>query len=727
MERKRFFLVLVIIGLLVLVGGISYAYYSVGVQGIGNINVEASATTAILGEVEFNGENTFDTTNIGREIYPGFIGVQEFSVSPYRDGQGIYEVDLAATVPQAFGNDIKLTLYKTTNKASNHIDSEEGSLTIVDGEYTKQDILNITGTLEKVYEGSLVTTDITMLEQVEFIIANNAFTKPIVTPDGYVTYYAVYEYLDNGDQNNQQGLSFSSKITVKYVGDIARTAADTLQQLQELNPDLVLTQSTTMNPNFARKSPKDSPGTPYYGPYIRAGTMSYITYASDFTYDQETGHYTLVNYTTCKYSTCYADLEDKYIVLNGDRSSWGSDTNEAIYESSFYADDEIDKVLSADSDGIDSVLMFTGSELNDVKEGKWQIQTSGLYESEDNYGTSYYFRGDIDNNYVKFGKWQTDYYSAYDSSEGVTMQYTSLSECEEATYGCTKYASAGDDMYWRIVRINGDGSIRMIYDGTSAYGKNDLEMWPSLFRSIGLSSFNNNSSDNAAVGYMYGTTGSNNYNDTHANINDSTIKAHLDTWYSTQMMGYSSYISDTLFCNDRGVASSDAINFYNGVEGTTLGSSAFGTNFSLYSPSERVIDEQLRRVGNRATLICPNKNDRFTVNDTTIGNGVLTYPVGLITIDEVDMAGGIKCTYEAWCSGEINMYNFDYYLKTGDVFWTGSPNIYSYGAIVYYVTKDGSFGEQSVYIDEPLRPVINLKYGSIVDGSGTAQDPFVVE
>ena len=183
MNNKKYSLSLLIISILVVTIGITYAYYSASVQGTGNTNAEASARTATLGEVEFNGENTFDTTNIGRDIYPGFIGVQSFTIGPYKDGSGIYEIDLQATVPAAFNNDIKLTIYKTTDATNNNIDSEEGTLTVTNNRYVKQDTLITNGTLEKVYEGPLVTTTETMLEQVEFVIESNEFETPDTTPD----------------------------------------------------------------------------------------------------------------------------------------------------------------------------------------------------------------------------------------------------------------------------------------------------------------------------------------------------------------------------------------------------------------------------------------------------------------------------------------------------------------------------------------------------------------
>ena len=87
----------------------------------------------------------------------------------------------------------------------------------------------------------------------------------------------------------------------------------------------------------------------------------------------------------------------------------------------------------------------------------------GLYKAQDDLGTSYYFRGAVDNNWVKYGKYTKDTYITVDSNDN----YSLVESCNGLNL-CAKLASKGDDMYWRIIRINGDNSIRMIYTGTSA-------------------------------------------------------------------------------------------------------------------------------------------------------------------------------------------------------------------------------------------------------------------
>ena len=94
--------------------------------------------------------------------------------------------------------------------------------------------------------------------------------------------------------------------------------------------------------------------------------------------------------------------------------------------------------------------------------------TNGLYSIEDEDGTSYYFRGNVNNNNVHFGEYTSDYYVYQGNNTNI---YQSESSCTEAgNSSCTqvKLASAGDKMYWKIIRINGDGSLRLIYNGTSA-------------------------------------------------------------------------------------------------------------------------------------------------------------------------------------------------------------------------------------------------------------------
>lgn len=287
--------------------------------------------------------------------------------------------------------------------------------------------------------------------------------------------------------------------------------------------------------------------------------------------------------------------------------------------------------------------------------------TNGIYKSEDDLGNSYYFRGNVTNNYVYFAK-----------------------------------------NWWQIIRINGDGTIRMIY--TSNPNDSNANQY------IGKSRFNNNYNDNAYVGYMYGTPGSSTYNATHANTNSSTIKTVIDTWYQNNLSSYSKYIADAIYCNDREVVQ------VNNVGGMTLTGNGAGTNESAYAGFNRT------HVDHAPTLKCKNKNDRFTTS-STLGNGALTNPIALITSDEVEMGGG------AGFDLATNTYivNDNYYLSGSYLYWTMTPFAYTGGrAPVDNVDRAGRVNRSLVTSDIAVRPVVSLKSDAIGGGVGTVNNPFYV-
>lgn len=279
-------------------------------------------------------------------------------------------------------------------------------------------------------------------------------------------------------------------------------------------------------------------------------------------------------------------------------------------------------------------------------------KTNGIYSAKDDLGTSYYFRGNVTNNYVKFA-----------------------------------------NKYWRIIRINGDGTIRMIYAGTSAHanGYNDSS---ANDMSIGTSAFNSSYNDNTYVGYMYGTAGASTYANTHSNTTNSTIKTKLDSWYDTNIVntGNEKYIADAIYCNDRSASSGTGI----GTTATTYAAKTRGDN-------------------GQPTLKCTNNSDKFT-KSTTIGNGKLTRMIGLITSDEVMYAGGIYGTN-----------NKEYYLYSGVWYWTMAPYSYaSDGGGVNRVYVEGLLSGDYVDFNGGVRPVVSLKSDAISGGSGTAASPFLV-
>ena len=310
-----------------------------------------------------------------------------------------------------------------------------------------------------------------------------------------------------------------------------------------------------------------------------------------------------------------------------------------------------------------------------------------LASTEDDYGTSYYFRGTVKNNYVQFAN-----------------------KC------------------WRIVRITGDGSIKLVLhnDNTSGFSSSCVASNNGATAAFAkysdftyTSAFNSNDDDNAYIGFMYGATGANDYASTHTNTNKSTILTNLETWYTNNLASYENKLADTIWCNDKSTFTS----FINGdTYGTGLG---YGTNETGYSTWTRYYDGNFRTTSyGIPSLICPNDNNggklsKFTVNDTTNGNGDLTYKIGLLTKDEIMF------------SGSTGTYNPSAYLQENadGYWWTMSP--ISFSGSTADVSLAGTASLEcagGVNCSYGLRPAISLVSDiEISGGSGTSEDPYVVK
>ena len=244
--------------------------------------------------------------------------------------------------------------------------------------------------------------------------------------------------------------------------------------------------------------------------------------------------------------------------------------------------------------------------------------------------------------------------------------------------------------YWRIIRINEDGTIRMIYQGTSANttGSNTQTQ---------TSAFNSSYNNNMYVGYMYQS------NQPHGLQEDSTIKGILDTWYQDNLSSYADKIDGNAgFCGDRTPSTSSSSTNNQGGTGTTQ---------TYYGGYIRLIRNK------QPTFDCPS-GDLYTTKGSEDGNKALTYPIGLISADEVAYAGGV---YQA--------NNTSYYLYTGQAYWTMSPYRFSNGNARVFSVYLGGFLDGSGYVTNAygVRPVVNLKADvQISTGSGTSSNPYVI-
>ena len=186
-----------------------------------------------------------------------------------------------------------------------------------------------------------------------------------------------------------------------------------------------------------------------------------------------------------------------------------------------------------------------------------------------------------------------------------------------------------------------------------------------------------------------------------SNTTNSTIKTAIDNWYSANMTSYTSELEDTPWCNDRSIYQLNGWDPNGGDTTKYLYFGPYGRAYSTYSPS----------------LSC-NKNDAFTKDDVVIGNGKLTYPVGLLTSDEIMLAGDI--------GGVINT---TYYLYTYSNYWSVSPYYYSnLSASEFSIYSNGYLNPYVVNTSIGVRPAVSLKPGiQFASGDGTAGTPYVVE
>ncbi len=283
--------------------------------------------------------------------------------------------------------------------------------------------------------------------------------------------------------------------------------------------------------------------------------------------------------------------------------------------------------------------------------------TKTLYTSTENGTTVYYFAGNATDNWVQF---------------------------------------AG--FYWRIIRTNSDGGVRLLYHGTSTTAENAY---------IGTSSFNTEYNDPMYVGYMYGTSNATAID--RSNTNNSTIKGVIDTWYKNNLnTNYGKYISTTaVYCNDRS----------NPAGGYNTGNTEF-----YYAARTRLDTNKT------PSYDCATAEDKFTADSST-GNGKLKYPIALMTADEVSFAGGLWATNApTWY-----YYNSANGSSTGSTWWWllspyrwngNHAYVFRVGGSSYPGYLDGSYVNFAI----GARPVISLKSDVLYKtGDGSAESPYEIQ
>ena len=470
---------------------------------------------------------------------------------------------------------------------------------------------------------------------------------------------------------------------------------------------------------------------------------TYITVANDYTFNSLTGNYTLINHNV---------IDPETIDLN-DGKDYYMTSSQSGQNSTMYKLVGITTTINQET-GAKTYNLTKYDYTTSIQ--SYDNSSAGMYAASDDDGISYYYRGAVSGNYVKLA-----------------------------------------DKYWRIIRVNGDGTLRLIYDGTTPHMNGET----SSDRQVASTKFNQKYTDNAYIGYMFGdigdfeisettvqlaqgglnptakyyfgssyifdvekqefkldgelvsatvteyrekyndkkyftctnlsstatcpslnrvhsansptslmttrlTAGSTSYEKAHANKTDSTVKTYLENWYQNNLMNVDNIISkDTIFCNNREISTYKTIYYPN---------TGYGPTATFYN-TPRIYGEGMPI---NPYLNCPQANDRFSVTAVK-GNGKLSAPIGLITADEVKLAGA------------SSSQNTLYYLYTGTNYWTMSPSQFSdwTSAMIYFVNSVGTlYNWNEATQTRGVRPVINLDTTKVTfTGTGTMQEPYVVE
>ena len=265
-----------------------------------------------------------------------------------------------------------------------------------------------------------------------------------------------------------------------------------------------------------------------------------------------------------------------------------------------------------------------------------------LASAEDNNGTSYYFRGAVTNNYVEFAN-----------------------KC------------------WRIVRVGGDGSVKLILHNDNTTGaanpcdaanNSASAAFARYSGTTYTSAFNSSYNDNAYVGFKYGTVGASGYASAHANTNNSTILTNLETWYTNNLKTYESVIDNSVWCNDKTNVTDTSYDPWS-ITPNGLG---YAKNVTYYGATQRLVGTSGSAGGTGPSLKCNGELSKINSK------------VGLITADELAFAGYA-----------YNISNTTTYLQenaTDTYWWSLSPSDFSGGhAYVWSVGgSDGYFGGNGV-------------------------------
>ena len=665
--KNKKVLALYLVGVLLLSTGLSYAFFTAtsSVNGNGSISSVDTATVTSEG-LAGDGNISFSEA----DIYPGHTAIASIKVTGTGENTPLlYNVIFEGT--NTFTTPINYTIYKLDS----NIDASyscEAKTQVVSGAmqyYEECNGNNITSLGSPIKSGTISNGKTILLDN-EVIVTS---------PEGTITYYYVVIEYPNQDtvQNADIGSTLSGTIKVESNGEYP-------------TPEVLFVGNTTEGSN---------------GWYKSASITSNIT---SYTKDYQ------VQYCTTTSDTCTPNttptLSDNSFIVSLDNNSNEqkicvriTDSYNQVGEgcSLGYKVDGENPTVTIASETVDKTsisITVNGSDSHSgITSYKFSSDNGSSYEtinsSDNSYtytfnnlesGTAYPIKVQVIDNAGNIGEISKEISTEADSAGAYILASANRPTGQTTDWtGQTTYYYTGNPnnwvqfagFWWRIIRINGDGSIRMIYQGTSANATGEGTQ-------IGTSTFNNSFKNKTYVGLVYNTSSQHGYG------TNSTIMTTLNNWYNSNLAGYEEDYIDTGtgFCSDRNLAS-----------GYSWSSSTV-----YYAP--------YNRYNGPASLQC-NSEDILSKD-----NGKLTNPIGLVTSDEAVLTG------ITWSNANTGSY-----LYTRQTYWTMSPSYFSDGgAYGFAVYSSGYLKSHYVKATIGVRPVINLKSAIAISGSGTTTDPFKV-
>lgn len=285
-----------------------------------------------------------------------------------------------------------------------------------------------------------------------------------------------------------------------------------------------------------------------------------------------------------------------------------------------------------------------------------------LSTAEDDGGTTYYFRGNPTDNYVNY---------------------------------------AG--MCWRIVRIQGDGSIKLVLASEKTCSTTNLTT------NSGYATDGATGTQGTILTANYGYKMVNSYyiND-YINSASSTNNARtkLNAWLERKITSE----SDKALLKNETWCIGDQTNGYSyddtgEVVGTVSDLINSGTSFEFTA-------------GNKYFV---TKTPSYKCETTGVDGEIDINKVGMLTFDEIVYAGG------------GNSSNSNYYLNnnaTTNYWWALSPDRFTSdfdGVYSFYVGDDGVVNRNLMVGSNALRPAVSLKSSTqITGGNGTVSNPYTI-